>query len=131
MTPGLPEAVLLRALRPRLVDGEFVFVTVDGPSPPADLEVHASVREVEGLSIAIARADADRRHLGYDHVAAWITLEVHSPLAAVGLTAAVSRALAEVGISANVIAGHHHDHLLVPADRAADAMAALEALSRG
>lgn len=67
--------------------------------------------------------------LAYDYVAAWITLEVPSSLAAVGLTAAVSGALHDAGISCNVIAGRHHDHLLIPADRAADAMTALAKLS--
>ena len=59
---------------------------------------------------------------------AWITLRVHSDLAAVGLTAAFARALADAGIACNVVAGVHHDHLFVPADRAGDALAALRAL---
>ena len=59
---------------------------------------------------------------------AWITLAVHSDLAAVGLTAAFARALGDAGVSCNVIAGVHHDHLFVPVDRAADALAALHAL---
>ncbi|MFD4182275.1 ACT domain-containing protein [Rhodococcus sp. NPDC058514] len=60
---------------------------------------------------------------------AWLTLRVHSALDAVGLTAAVSSRLAEVGISCNVIAGYHHDHLLVPVDDAAAAVEALTALA--
>ena len=52
---------------------------------------------------------------------------MHSALEAVGLTAAVSRALADEGISCNVIAGLRHDHLLVPA---ADGDAALASLRR-
>ncbi len=59
-----------------------------------------------------------------------ITLKVHSSLEAVGLTAAVSSALAEAGLSANVIAGYYHDHLFLQSDSALPAMAALEALSR-
>ena len=59
---------------------------------------------------------------------AWITLTVHSALQAVGLTAAFSAALGEVGISCNVVAGVFHDHLFVPVDRAHDAMDALRAL---
>jgi hypothetical protein len=55
---------------------------------------------------------------------------VHSALDAVGLTAAVSTALADAGLSCNVIAGYHHDHLLVPADRVAEALAVLSDLSR-
>ena len=53
---------------------------------------------------------------------------MHSDLAAVGLTAAFSQALAQAGIGCNVVAGTVHDHLFVPAERAADAMAVLQAL---
>jgi hypothetical protein len=91
----------------------------------------AFVAEDEGLSVVLEQADADARGLSYHFVAAWITLTVHSDLAAVGLTAAVSAALTEVGISANVIAGHHHDHLLVPVERSDEALAVLGRLSGG
>ena len=50
-------------------------------------------------------------------------------LATVGLTAAVSTALTRDGISCNISAGYHHDHLFVPVDRARDTMAVLAALS--
>jgi uncharacterized protein len=63
--------------------------------------------------------------------AAWLTLTVHSALEAVGLTAAVAGALATAGIPANVLAGHDHDHLLVPEERADDAIAAIRAISAG
>src|SRR3954469_14930878 len=46
-------------------------------------------------------------------------------LDAVGLTAAIRTALADAGLSCNVIAGYHHDHLLVPADRAPEAITVL------
>jgi hypothetical protein len=62
--------------------------------------------------------------------AAWLTLTVDSSLEAVGLTAAFSAALAEAGIPANLLAGLRHDHILVPADRADDAVAPLRALAR-
>ena len=61
----------------------------------------------------------------------WITLSVPSDLTAVGLTAAVSRALADSGVACNVIAGHHHDHLLVPVESAGTAMEVLQALQAG
>jgi len=56
-------------------------------------------------------------------------LDVNSALDAVGLTAAVSSALAAHGIPCNVLAGYHHDHLLVPIERAELAIAILDALS--
>ena len=61
--------------------------------------------------------------------AIWLTLDVHSSLLAVGLTAAVSTALAEAGIPCTMIAGFHHDHLLVPVDRADDAIRVLRSLA--
>nr|WP_269151213.1 ACT domain-containing protein [Spelaeicoccus albus] len=65
----------------------------------------------------------------YSFVAGWITLQVHSALDAVGLTAAVSTALATAEISCNVIAGNYHDHLLVPIDRLDDALGVLRELT--
>jgi uncharacterized protein len=121
---------LLRSARPELRPGTFVFIVVHDEAPLDTLAPDATVREPEGLTAVVRRERADALGFTYDYVAAWITLRVHSALAAVGLTAAVSTALARAGISCNVIAGYHHDHLLVPADRAADALAALSELSR-
>ena len=90
--------------------------------------VEALIAEAEGVT-AIATVERARAEgWAFDFEAAWLTLEVHSALEAVGLTAAVSAALTAEGIACNVVAGFHHDHLLVPADRAADAIACLEAL---
>lgn len=115
-------ARLLATMAPEVREGEFVFVTV---AAPAGLPVHATVVEDEGTTVVMARQDADVRGLEYDFVAGWITLRAHSALDAVGLTAAVSTALAEDGISCNVLAGRFHDHLLVPIDRVDDAVSAL------
>ncbi len=57
-----------------------------------------------------------------------ISLGVHSSLEAVGLTAALSNALAEGGISANIIAALHHDHLFVPWSRRQEALRCIKAL---
>jgi hypothetical protein len=86
------------------------------------------VREPEGVTVVVAEGEALARGWVVAFRSAWITLRVHSDLAAVGLTAAFARALGEAGISCNVVAGVHHDHLFVPVARADDAMAALRAL---
>jgi uncharacterized protein len=112
---------LLAGMRPELQPSEYVFVVGDAP------RAVATVREPDGMSSIVARADADAAGLEYDFVAAWITLTVHSALDAVGLTAEVSARLAEAGISCNVVAGARHDHLFVPADRAGEALRALAA----
>lgn len=107
--------------------GRFVFATVS--RLPEGVTPLATVQEREGLSIVLEQADADRLGLAHDYVAGWITLQVHSALGAVGLTAAVSTALAAAGISCNVVAGNHHDHLLVPVDRTDEALAVLRRLA--
>jgi hypothetical protein len=105
-----------------------VFVTV--AELPAGIEPLATFREAEGLSVVIEREQADTLGLGYDFVGAWISLGIDSALDDVGLTAAVSGQLAAAGISCNVIAARHHDHLIVPHDQAQKAMAVLAELSR-
>ena len=122
---------LLRSADPEVRPGTFVFVVVHDEALLDRLEPEATIREAEGLTAVVRQERADALGVPYDHLAAWITLRVHSALDAVGLTAAVSTALARAGISCNVIAGYHHDHLLVPADRAADALEALAGLGRG
>ncbi len=119
-------AVLLRSMRPELLPGDWFFATVE---PRAAVDAAATVREPEGLSVVVDRAEAERLGAATTHAYRWITLRVHSSLEAVGLTAAVSAAFTTHGISCNVIAGAFHDHLLVPAARADDAMRALRELS--
>ena len=58
-----------------------------------------------------------------------ITLMVHSDLGGVGLTAAVSGALANAGIACNMVAAFHHDHAFVPAARGENAIRVLYALA--
>lgn len=123
MTGVTDLAVLLRGMEPVLFDAPYGFTTgrVEG--------AFATVAEEEGPTV-VAEA-ALLRAAGLDVPEEWarISLTVHSALSAVGLTAAFARALTEVGISANVIAGFHHDHILVPWDRRFAAMEALKALS--
>jgi ribosomal protein S18 acetylase RimI-like enzyme len=117
-------ATLLRTLSPRLNPGSYVFATTE----TAEADAVVTVREDEGLTVVLPRERADELGLRYGYVAAWITLEVRSALEAVGLTAAVSRALAAADISANVVAGVHHDHVFVPhheAHRALEVLAEL------
>lgn len=120
-------SVLLRSLGSIRRPGEFVYVFAD--SVP-DAVVHASIRESEGVSYVLERHDADRLGLSYDFVAGWISLTVHSALEAVGLTAAVSAAFTNEGISCNVIAGLFHDHVLVPIARVDEAMAVIANLAK-
>ena len=120
---------LLASMSPTLDDTDWVFAVV-GEENAVRLTPHAiaSFREAEGLSLVLPQAAAD----DLKNVSApmsRITLEVHSSLEAVGLTAAVAGALAEEGISANVVAAYYHDHIFVPKASAGLALAVLRALS--
>ena len=121
---------MVRSMDPQVVSGIFVFATVSQvESVPDDVGVYSTVREAEGLSVVIAYDDAPRFGLTEPVKLAWITLTVNSSLKGVGLTAAVSGVLAEHGVACNVIAGHHHDHLLVPVDEVDAAIQLLKTLA--
>ena len=123
-------ATLLRSMSPHLNDGDYVFCTLPDNHIPQGCEVIGSFREQEGLTLIVERQQAERAGLSFDYVAAWITLNVHSALEAVGLTAAFASALGKAGISCNVIAGYYHDHLFVgraDAERAMDVLRQLAA----
>ncbi len=133
---GRDLARLLRSLRPSARPGEYVVATVDPAAARAlvasdALAPDAVVVEDEGVTVVLSRERADRAGVPYGFVAAWITLGVHSSLDAVGLTAAFSTALDRRGISCNVLAGFHHDHLLVPAAHRDRAMDVLRELASG
>lgn len=122
--------MLLQSMHPSLREGDYVYALWPH-GKPLEGEIEAAVREAEGLTVVLHRGEADRLGLAYDFVASWITLQIHSALEAVGLTAAVSAALTHAGISCNVLAGFHHDHLLVPSADADRALEVLRLLSRG
>ncbi len=131
MTGEADLATLLATLRVEARPGEFVFVLASpAAAPPAWLaDAEATVLEAGDVAAVLSRERADALGLPYDFVACWLTLAVHSALHAVGLTAAVSTALAREGIACNVIAGLRHDHLLVPSSRRQDALDALARLA--
>jgi len=122
-------ARLLATLDFELSPVVFTFTVVE--ELPRGVEPFAMVREAEGLTLVLPRASAERAGLGCHGSFRRIGLMTHSSLEAVGLTAALSGALAAQGISANVIAGYFHDHIFVPAETAAAAVDCLRALRHG
>lgn len=122
-------ATLLRSMSPQLNAGEYVFCTLSDGQLPHGLDIIGSFREQEGLTIILERSRAEQAGFSFDYIAAWITLNVHSALEAVGLTAAFATALGRAGISCNVIAGFYHDHLFVGQADAERAMQVLRDLA--
>ena len=107
---------MIKQMAPVLKPGRFAYRTM--ASAP-DIAI-GTFAEDEGLSVLLPAGDGEEAYRQ-------ITLQVHSSLDGVGLTAAVATALAEVGVAANVIAAHHHDHVFVPE---AQAELALDRLKR-
>ena len=105
---------ILAGLDPQLHPERYSFTASNDSTLPDG--AFALVREAEGMTLV--RPDPS---------GAWarISLGVHSSLDAVGLTAAFSSRLAELGISANVVAASYHDHIFVPWERCEEALAAL------
>ena len=123
-------AAMLAGLAPVLDDATYAFCTAtDGASIAAALP-HAlgCFHEDEGATLILPLAAAEALRLDPGLPMARIVLTVHSALDGVGLTAAVAGALAGQGIACNMVAAFHHDHVFVPAARAAEALAILQGL---
>ena len=124
-------AKILSSLQPQLLEHSYVFCTFQGAryGDWAHTQPVMSMMEKEGLTLVIEQGRAQREGLHYEGVFRCITLGVESSLEAVGLTAIMASALTERKISPNVVAGYHHDHVFVPADRAQEALEVMKQLS--
>jgi GNAT superfamily N-acetyltransferase len=119
---------LLADLNPVLIEGEFVFLETDVDTVEA-AETICTFQESEGKTFICTRSYADRLGYSYEGTFRQITLCVNSSLFAVGLLAAVSKALTEANIPCNVISAFHHDHVFVPSSLASKAIETLSAFS--
>lgn len=118
---------LLKSMQPVLKQDEYIFCCLAGSlADYVHLNPLATYAEEEGLTLILKAETADKAGITYEGKYSLITLNVHSSLEAVGLTAAVSAKLTEHGISANVVAAFYHDHIFVQADKAHTALNALK-----
>jgi hypothetical protein len=106
-----------------------LFTFVSGEHPVLKSRAHATIHETEGPTYIVTVDDAISAGAQVDFVGVWLTLSVWSSLTSIGLTAAFSNALAAAGVPCNVLAGYHHDHVIVPADQADEALRVLRRLS--
>lgn len=121
-------ARLLAGMNARRNDGVYLFCSVKAGAIDPDVRPLATFEEAEGLTLVLEEEEAKLHGLGGDFRAAWITLEIHSDLAAVGFLARVATALAAAGIPCNPISAYRHDHLFVPVESGEDAIRVLEEL---
>ncbi|UZF26791.1 ACT domain-containing protein [Ralstonia pseudosolanacearum] len=116
---------MLRTCTPVLHDDIYVYARVPDGFQVENLCSFALIREDEGMTAIIEESRAIEARLEIVCRTLRITLNVYSSLEGVGLTAAFATALAQQGISCNVVAAIYHDHIFVPLE---DAKRALEAL---
>jgi len=124
-------AAMLESITVSVRPDDYVVVTLPPETPVPTLEdgIAAIIDEPEGPTVVCTFSRAAHEDWSHDFVAAWLTIDVHSALEAVGLTAAFSRQLGRAGIPCNVIAGFYHDHILVPHDKSEAAVEVIEALA--
>ena len=132
MTGETNLAVLIASMEPELLAETYVYAVVD-ESKFESLPINAITgffREREGITVIVQQQHANTLGLAYEGEYRCITLNVHSSLQAVGLTAAFSNALGDENISANVVAGFYHDHIFVPNRDGDKALACLKSLTK-
>lgn len=114
---------MISGMNPALRESEFVFCPIDEAGLDWQrLNPVGLFREQEGTTLILDIATAESHGFDTSLPMRQITLEVHSALDGVGLTAAVASALSEAGIPCNVVAAFHHDHIFVPAGMAEAAL---------
>ena len=119
-------ARLLGGMRPFLHEEPVVFCVVRPDEVTClPFEPIGVFREDEGTTVIAPAEEARKAGFACSGLWAHITLQVHSPLEAVGLIAAVAGALARRSISVNPVAAFHHDHLFVPWEKKEEAMGVL------
>ncbi|PTT38984.1 acetyltransferase [Chryseobacterium sp. HMWF028] len=122
-------SILLQNMEPILNAGEYVFCIVENLNEVPDIEKNLFFfREAEAVTIVLEKSIADKWSLEYNYISSWITLNIHSSLEAVGLTAAFANALKKENISCNVVAAYFHDHIFISKKDAEKAMKALHTL---
>lgn len=124
-------AKILESLSGILYPEKYVFVTV-ASKQLQDLNlsnIFAVINEEEAVTLIVETSKKNNWTTEELPEFSRITLNVHSSLNAVGLTAAVSTALAKKEISCNIIAGYYHDHVFVQKAREAEALEIINALS--
>lgn len=129
-------SAMIAGMTPKLGPDIWVYCSTQDQTTVAATAPNALavIREVEGVTLILAKGVAKAHGFDTSLGLRQITLTVFSDLEGVGLTAAVAAALTNENIPCNVIAAFHHDHVLVPeatAHRAMEALIALQLSHKG
>lgn len=127
---------LLAGISPKKEPGEFYFVSIPHGrrSDAQSSKIIGSFKEKEGMTYIVEKGELGAfskiQGARVSSPYSLITLDVYSDLASIGFIAAVSKALANRGVSVNVVSAYCHDHLLVPVKDTKRAMSILRRISK-
>ena len=122
--------LLLESMEPVLRPETYVFCTLDPSVNASDVDPIMQFRELEGWTVIVEKSKAERHGIAGEFPCRMITLNIHSALDAVGFLAVITTRLATLGMGVNPVSAFYHDHLFVPADRANDALEALQRFAK-
>jgi len=129
---------LLRSLSPLLAEGKY-FIGTFSEAQMMGLanylpHIICIFREQEGLTVVFEEKAREPLSIYTEKKIqgpfALITFKQETSLLDVGITAEFSAALSRAKIPANVFAGYHHDHVLVPYESREAALTSLKKLQK-
>ena len=109
-------------------DIKYGFASISDESLIDRSKVLATFHENGRLAIIAPQTYLNNLDIECEGPYARLTIDIHTSLELVGLTAVMATKLAEHGISANVVAAFYHDHVFVQFDKRWRAKELLESL---
>lgn len=107
---------------------EYGFATIPAGTQVDPKAVLCVFQEAEGLTLIATKGYLESKDISFEGPFAKLTIDVHTSLELVGLTAVLAAKLGENEISANVVAAYYHDHIFVQYDSRSKAIEALNSL---
>lgn len=104
---------VLKTLQVSCDNVEYGFASVKERQIGFEDKIVGLFKEGEGVTVIAPKEYFVTNSMQYEGPYAKLTIEVHTSLELVGLTAVLAKKLAENQISANVVAGYFHDHIFV------------------
>jgi hypothetical protein len=104
---------VLKSLKVSCDGVEYGFASVKDKQITFNYDILGIFKEDEGQTIIAPKKYFDSNNIKFEGPYAKLTIEIHTSLELVGLTAVLAKKLADNQISANVVAGYFHDHIFV------------------
>lgn len=119
---------VLNSMQVSCDDVEYGFAVVEPTTLIAVSELLGTFNEPEGLTLIATKDYLEKMSITCEGPFAKLTIDIHTSLELVGLTAVLATKLAESEVSANVVAAFYHDHVFVQYSLRQKAIDALHSL---